>query len=288
MDSFCSDEEEMSDEIYKKSNEECEVEEVEEEDLEEEEDEEEENKTVQKDSRDQKRKTPTNLQSLLPPSERKIILEFDKTHQKTRKPRLGGSSLSSQPETGIISLESCSTVKSHALSVASKKVERKIIPDQNVMELIENQQLNQEQKIRSAVIQTNPSVSMASAETDRVEDDGAAINGGNRRGLEEEQGTKTQRQEQMDSAVTALRAALVADSHHKLQNQKLSNRAADSKKKTKPDLLFPRPIVPAGAASKGEPSGSRPSHSKPVNLDGSLTDRTLKVVTEKVRLMNSK
>ena len=281
----------------KKSDEGCEIEEVEEEA-----DEEEVEEDTSTDNRDTRRKTCTTIMSMLPPSERKIILEFGKPCQKaeTELKQHYVDAVSGPHHalcsSSIMSLESCSTMKSRSLSAASRKVEKKIFADQDIEELIDRQTRQEGDppitpSEESPISNTNKIISMDSISSgdgeisceQNIHDVPMVVGAGNTPLPETARGKASHNQ--MDSAVSALKAALAAESNIAVQNQKLTQKANDDQWKPNPKPDFD--VKPVLFASVGSNAGATPKEDHP-NLDRSLTDRTLKVVTEKVRMMNSK
>ncbi len=280
IDSFCSDDEVNSEEEFDKSGGGCEIEEVEEECLEECGGED--NGAETKENTEQSKGNPIKKSFLLN-KERKIILEFGKPGSKPDKQDIltSNNGLQSESKSSIVSLESFSTVRAKPLTVTSKKVEKTIISAENIAELVEKA------PVQKHSVPSTPSVKNESKDVVDSE-------------LKNSDKKKDKPQDQMDSAVSALKAALVVDSQHEPQAIK-ERRTAHDQRKQKTETTVDSRIKPKSenvlmesgqVFTTGDGGGgggnSKSGHSRKVNLDGSLTERTLKVVTEKVRQMNSK
>jgi len=291
MDSICSEEEGISDEDDAKPDEDCELEEVEEECMEEEEEEEEEerkDKDIAKPQcspRDQH--TPTKTSSTTRSSnERKIILEFGKQSQRSENRTLRSVShqgqVSSEPRGSIISLESNNKARSRALSVTSKRIEKKIIPDHNIAELMGKHSIRDHGCSSNSNTSSMATLVGSSTESDKLEQSSPVVKTST--SSENTEG-KSQHQGQMDTAVSALRAALVADSNHGLYHQNTSNDPVKPKQKL--NQASGKTVI-HDVKSKSKDNGVKIVAPEAVDFGRSLTDKTLMVVTEKVRQMNSR
>lgn len=276
-----------SEEEFDKFEGECEIEEVEEESLEECGVDDSDGAEV-KENKEQSKGNPVRKPLLLN-KERKIILEFGKPGSKPDKPEVLTSSkgLQAGSQSSLVSLESRSTVRARPLTVTSKKVEKTIISPENIAELVENPSI-QKHSVPSSI-----SGGERSDSTAPVKNESKDVLPGELKELDKEKGEPLPR-DQMDNAVSALKAALAVDS--KLERRE--NRTAHDKRKpmaegTVGGQIKPKPDVVLKESGQvhtcGDNGGnSKSGHSKKVSLDGSLTEKTLKVVTEKVRQMNSK
>ena len=284
MDSICSEDDGTSDEFDEKPDEYYELEEVEEECVDDEEEgrKDKESSITKQACSPHDGHTPTNASSTRSSNDRKIILEFGKPNQKSESIMQRSLSqqghLPSEPRGSIVSLESRNTAKSRALSVTSKKVEKRIIPDQNIAELMEKQSIQDHSSSSNSNRSSTATLVVSSTKSDKL----PVVKSSN---ASENSEDRSQNQDQMDNAVSALRAALVADSNYGLHSLKPPN---EQRKKQKSVLSLENNKTATCSVMNENTDKGVKLVSPEVNLRGSLTDKTLKVVTEKVKQMNSR